>query len=538
MLMLKNALGRRREFFCIGGAAWPLLLLVALNVGATRAWSQDLTDLLEVLKEKGILTQEEYDRVMARQKVKRDSAREEVKLRASEAAKEETKAASKDDVKGGFRDGFTFESADKRHSLSLRGRTELDYRQFSGDDGTNADTFDLRRAYFSIEGKLYDNFEYRVRGNLSTLNGPTTTVCTAVGPTSPTNPAPVCTQTAAVANTSNTSLDEAWLNINWSKAAQLKFGQFKMPYGLEQMQTDLYTDFMERSMGDAISPGKERGLQLWGYPKDGITYALALSNGQGVNANETNNLVDNKDLLARGSVNFGELLGKRNFVAHLGASYTDGTLPVAAAISGRTEARGVTFFAPSAFTGSDVDRRRLGVEAAFAFGPVKFQAEKMQANYSGRSAASASGAVATDFDKDIDAYYASMTWMVTGEHYADSYRSGLFARPRPLNNFKLGSAGRGAWEIGVRYSQFDASDFQTASAALVGSGVKPVASANEAKAVTFGIKWLPNPNVRLMLNYIETKFDTPVTVTNTGRAGVSAVLDAERAVTFRSQLDF
>lgn len=514
------------------------LVSVALSVAAAHGYAQDLTDLLQVLKDKGILTEEEFKRITERQKIQRESNREEVKFRAAETAKEEVKAASKDDVKAGFRDGFTFESADKRHSLSLRGRAELDFRQFSGDDGANADTFDLRRAYFSIEGKLYDNFEYRVRGNLSTLNGPTTTVCTAVGPTSPTNSAPTCTQTAAVANTANTSLDEAWLNINWSTAAQLKFGQFKMPYSLEQLQTELYTDFQERSMGDVISPGKERGLQIWGFPKAGLSYALALSNGQGVNANETNNIVDNKDLLARGTINIAEFLGKKDFVAHLGASYSDGKLPVAAAFSGRTEARGVTFFTPNAFTGNDVDRKRLGVEAALALGPVKLQAEKMQANYSGRSAASATGAVATEFDKDINAYYASLTWMVTGEHYADWYRNGLFTRPRPLSNFKLGSEGNGALEIGLRYSEFDASDFQTTTAALVGSGVKPATSANEASALTFGIKWLPNPNVRLMLNYIATKFDTPVTVSTTGRNGVTAVLDTERAVTFRTQVDF
>jgi phosphate-selective porin OprO and OprP len=514
-----------------------MVRVAALSLCAASAQAQDMPELLQLLKDKGVLTQEEYDRVMNRQKVKRDSDREEIKFRASEAAKEEIKAATKDDVKGGFRDGFTFESADKRHTLSLRGRAELDYRLFTGEDGANADTFDLRRAYFSFEGKLYDNFEYRVRGNLSTLNGPVTTVCTAVGPTSATDPTPRCTQTAGVANTSNTSLDEAWLNINLWKAAQFKFGQFKMPFSLEQMQTELYTDFMERSMGDVISPNKERGAQVWGYPTDGLYYALAFSNGQGVNANETNNSVDNKDILARGSVNFPELFDNRNFVTHLGASYSKGKIPVGAAFSGRTEARGITFFTPAAFTGDDTDRTRYGVDTAFAFGPVKLQGEWMRASFSGTSAAGG-GAVTTSYDKDINAYYGSLTWMVTGEHYADFYRNGLFGRPRPLGNFSLGGGGWGAFEVGLRYSKFDASDFENTTAALAGSGVKPATSANEATAWTIGLKWLPNPNVRLMLNYIETKFDTPVTVTNTGRTGAPVTVDKERAATFRTQIDF
>jgi phosphate-selective porin OprO/OprP len=357
-----------------------------------------------------------------------------------------------------------------------------------------------------------------------------------VGPTSATDPTPRCTQSAQVANSANTSLDEAWLNLNWWKAAQFKFGQFKMPYGLEQMQSELYTDFMERSMGDAISPGKERGVQVSGYPKDGVYYALAYSNGQGINANDTNNLVDNKDVLLRGSVNVPQLFGNRSFVAHLGASYSNGTIPVSAALNGRTEARGITFFAPNAFTGADVDRTRRGVDSALAYGPLKLQAEWMQANYAGRSAAGGA-AIATNYDKDINAYYASLVWMLTGEHYADSYRNGLFGRPRPLSNFDR-NGGRGAWEIGLRYSRFDASDFGTSTAASVGAGVRPASSANEANAWSFGIKWLPNPSVRVMLNYITTMFDTPVTVTNTGRAGSTAMVDSERAITVRTQVDF
>jgi phosphate-selective porin OprO and OprP len=499
--------------------------------------AQDMTELLQILKDKGILTEEEFKKITDRQKIQRDSNREETKFRASEAAKEEIKAATKDDVKGSFRDGITFESADKKHALSIRGRAELDYRYFPGSDGLNANTFDLRRAYLSAEGRIYDNFEYRVRGNFSTLNGPTTTVCTAVGVTSATDPTPRCTQTAAVANTSNTSLDEAWLNINWWKAAQFKFGQFKMPYSLEQMQSELFTDFMERSMGDAISPSKERGAQVWGYPIDGLYYAVAYSNGQGINANETNNIVDGQDLLARVTVNIPELFANNNFVAHLGGSYSGGRIPVGSAFTGRTEARGIQFFAPDAFTGNDVDRTRYGLEGALAFGPVKFQAEYMRAGFSGRSAASAT-AVATDFDKDINAYYASLVWMITGESYAERYRNGLFGRPRVNNNFGLKAAGWGAWELGLRYSKFDASDFQKTTAALVGSGVIPANATNQADAWTLGLKWLPNPNVRLMLNYIETKFDTPIVITNTGRTGVTATTDKERAVTFRAQVDF
>ena len=530
--------GSKQRIQTTNAIAWKLLpVTLVLVLSCSSAFAQDITELLQLLKDKGILNEVEFKRFSQRQKIQRESSREEVKFRAAEVAKEEIKAAAKDEVKGSFRDGITFESSDKKYSLSIRGRTELDYRYFGGNDALNANTFDLRRAYLSAEGKLYDNYEYRVRANYSTLNGPTTTVCTAVGVTSATDPTPRCTSTAAVANTSNTSLDEAWLNINWWKAAQFKFGQFKMPYSMEQMQTELYTDFQERSMGDVISPGKERGIQVWGYPTDGLYYALAYSNGQGVNANDTNNIVDGQDVFARGTVNFPELFGSKQFIAHMGTSYSNGKIPVASALTGRTEGRGIQFFVPDAFIGNDVDRTRYGVEGALAFGPVKFQTEFMRASFSGKSAASAT-AVATNYDKDVDAYYASLVWAITGENYADFYRNGLFSRFKPINNFGLKGGGWGAWELGLRYSKFDASNFQKTTAARVGSGVIPTNGTNAADAFTVGLKWLPNPHVRLMLNYIETKFDTPTVITNTGRTGVTATTDKEHAVTFRAQVDF
>ena len=530
--------GSKQRIQTTNAIAWKLLpVTLVLVLSCSSAFAQDITELLQLLKDKGILNEVEFKRFSQRQKIQRESSREEVKFRAAEVAKEEIKAAAKDEMKGSFRDGITFESSDKKYSLSIRGRTELDYRYFGGNDALNANTFDLRRAYLSAEGKLYDNYEYRVRANYSTLNGPTTTVCTAVGVTSATDPTPRCTSTAAVANTSNTSLDEAWLNINWWKAAQFKFGQFKMPYSIEQMQTELYTDFQERSMGDVISPGKERGIQVWGYPTDGLYYALAYSNGQGVNANDTNNIVDGQDVFARGAVNFPELFGSKQFIAHMGTSYSNGKIPVASALTGRTEGRGIQFFVPDAFTGNDVDRTRYGVEGALAFGPFKFQTEFMRASFSGKSAASAT-AVATNYDKDVDAYYASLVWAITGENYADFYRNGLFSRFKPINNFGLKAGGWGAWELGLRYSKFDASNFQKTTAARVGSGVIPTNGTNAADAFTVGLKWLPNPHMRLMLNYIETKFDTPTLITNTGRTGVTATTDKEHAVTFRAQVDF
>ena len=49
------------------------------------------------------------------------------------------------------------------------------------------------------------------------------------------------------------------------------------------------------------------------------------------------------------------------------------------------------------------------------------------------------------------------------------------------------------------------------------------------------VKSLFTPNTRFMLNYVQTSFDTPVTVTS---GGVSKQFNEERAITLRAQFDF
>ena len=518
-------IGRLATVFIFGSS-----LLVAVPQAALAVTAEEI---LEVLVKKGIISQEE-----AQVLLKTPSAGAPETKSATPAqpppntavvSKATTSKSPSDDaaINGKFKDGITWESADKSTMIGIRGRVEADYRHYLGDDALGADTWDVRRAYLAVEGKFYDDIDFRLRMNFADLNGPTANVCTAVGTN--TSGAPVCTATAAVATTNTSHFDEGWLNLGWWKKAQIRIGQFKMPFSLEQMTSDIFTDFQERNMGDALVPGKERGIMLHGAPFKGVNYGLAFTNGQGRNANDINQTVDGKDWIGRVGVNIAEIVSLSNVVIYLGTAYTTGTIPVAAAPSGRTEARGVQFFQPSAFSGDDVDRTRFALESAFAYGPVKLQAELLRANFSGTSAAGVA------YDRDIDSYYANLTWLVTGERYADNFRGERFARIRPKNNFAPGKTCCGAWELGLRYSKFDAGDFSSSNP--VGTGVIPATGSNVAKAWTAGVKWIINPNTRFLLNYIRTDFGNTITVTPAA-PGKATQTDGESAITVRGQFDF
>ena len=144
-------------------------------------------------------------------------------------------------------------------------------------------------------------------------------------------------------------------------------------------------------------------------------------------------------------------------------------------------------------------------------------------------------------DKDIQAGYVGISYMLTGEKYASSYKGGVMDRMTPNKNFTgLDSAGYGAWEIGGRYSKFNAGDF-TSAASNTTADINSTASTNKADSYTVGIKWIPEPNTRFLLDYVYTDFNNPIfgtTSTTAGPLSLRSAYDSEKAINMRAQFDF
>ncbi len=488
-----------------------LTLVGILSLVHGPAYAVSADELLQILYKKGVITEEEYKILSgAGDKAAAPTAEPQAAAPIAPAVKPEAKAAPQ--VNTSFKDGFVWETQDKQNSIALSGRIQFDYRKYSSPDPINADTFDIRRAYLGARGKFWDHYEFQVVGDFGGLSGP-------VGTTT----------------SSQSHLDEAYFNVAWWKQARFRFGQFDMPFSLETLMSDRFTDFMERSMASTfLAQGKGRGVMLYGVPTTGLYYGLAYANNAGKNTNDTAQTVDGKQITGRLAANFAEMFGQSQAVYHLGGAFADGTLPPAAAPSARTDARGFTFFSPTAFTGGTTDRKRLGLESAVAYGPFKFQGEYIRAKFAGTS----TGGI--NYDKAINSYYADLNWLITGERYADAYSGGLFARIKPKSNFSPTGGGTGALELSLRYSKWDASDFPL-STTDNGTGVvitsATTAPTNEAKSYALGLKWIVNPNTRFLLHFIKTDFATPVTVTS-GAPASTASTSSERAITARGQFDF
>lgn len=468
------------------------VLLLASQV----ALADSTSDIVDALVSKGVLTEEEGKLISKGHESKK-----------------------KADGTVAFKNGFKINSGDGKSNFSVNGRIQADYRYFDTPENLptastanpSADTFDIRRAYLGAKGTFRNFINYE-----ATID--------AAG--------------------SSAYVKYFWLETAFSDAVKVRFGQFKPSFGLEQNTSSRFIDMTERDWASSMAPGVTKGVMVHGSPYVGVNYALYANNGSGAasyladasqKSADTYNNGDGKQFGANLRVNIAEILGNKEAIMHLGGSYAsdmDAARGAIGSLSFRTNARGTNFFTTQAsLFPQTLDISRKGLEGIGAYGPFKLQAEYTNMNFSN------TGLAASD-DKDINAWYVNASYMLTGESYASAYKGGVMDRMSPKADFLgLGSPGWGAWEIGVRYSKFDAKDFDTNATAVNNS---TTLSSNDVNSYTAGIKWITDPNTRFMLDYVYTDFNkyiTGSTENTVTTSGVTAYRN-EKAVNIRAQFDF
>lgn len=480
---------------------------------------QQLADELKALKavadkpvESKAITSDDK-RLLRDQQWKMDAMADEIKALQSTRGK-----ATGQPVYANFKNGVSFEDGSGAWKLAFNGRVQADYRNFSPDIAA-ANTFSVRRARLGATATFKD-FAARLEGEYA-------------GSNTNTNP----NNSNTIANTSDGSagLTYAYVDYLHFNGLKLRAGQFKPLYGLERAMNTNFTDFQERALTDALLGSTfDRGLMVFGEPITGLYYNASITNGKGaslaVNDDEANVVYDNQDKMGRVVANIAQFADWKDSVVHVGGFYARGEQePGSQTTNVLTEGRGYTVFSSVAFT-VPVDRTRQGTEVALAHGPLKFQSEYVRDAFEGDK-----GNV--HFDRSMNAWYASVNWLVTGETFASIYKDGMFGRLRPKQDFAWGGDGWGALQLGARYSKFDGSDFTLNNSA--GTGVLGTGRSNEFDAWTLGANWILTPYVRVMANYVHTHFDTPVTASTTV-SGITKTyrLDHEDAMTVRAQFDF
>ena len=303
-----------------------------------------------------------------------------------------------------------------------------DVSAFEGRFGLNAlkDRFRLRRARINLTGDFAENFDFKVEGDFENSDG---------------------------ISSGRTAFEATDIFVNWHQFAEanIKVGQWKAPFGLEQITPDTKLFTIERSLPTgAITPERQIGVQIWGKPltnlwpqqKDLVTYYAGIFNGNG--RNTTNN--DNNNFMYVGRLELlpwqGKLLGQGSSLK-LGAdilnSRDDKGTNISQTLTLLVNKDGS--LSPFTLPGAD-ERTAWSLDAWLNIGPFDLIGEYFQEDVDGRTVAGVAPGFA-DFEPS--------GWYVQGSYFLLPQKLQAVVKWEALNPGQFGDDGIHSITGGLNY---------------------------------------------------------------------------------------
>jgi phosphate-selective porin OprO/OprP len=357
------------------------------------------------------------------------------------------------------KDGIVIKSADGAYQLKIRALAQTDGRFWSDDKAKPAtDTFELRRARPFIEGTVGKFLDFRLVPDFGE---------------------------------GKTVLFDAYADWRFASWIRLRAGKFKPPVGLERLQSVSDIAFAERALPTNLVPNRDVGLQLYGEVVEGVfSYALGVFNGVPDGANVDLDTNDSKETAAR--VFFqpfkkSSVLSLQNLGFGVGASYghSVGTAAATSLPSYKTPGQ-QTYFSYLSTAVADGRRERLSPQAYWYVGRFGLLAERVQSSQDVTNGASR---------EELE----NTAWQATGSFALTDDRPS-FRAITPKRPFDPAGHAWGAFEIVARAAalRVDRAAFPLFA--------DPAAAPGVARERGLGVNWYLNRNVKLMLDYIETRF--------------------------------
>ncbi len=303
-----------------------------------------------------------------------------------------------------------------------------------------------RRVRGYIEGAAHKNIEFKFRYDFSVSNPP--------------------------------NLKDAFINFVNLPIPDLEVtvGRFRAPLGLDGYTGADDTVFLERStMTSAFLPSRNTGLLAHGdSPRHRIRWSFGALQPESDQIDLQN--TDNLGYSGRFATAFPTGADDR-YLIHLGADFWRRNIKPSIELASRPESNIAPFFVDT----GEIDANHLDLaiaEAAIQRGPLTVQGEF---------------AATTVHPNEGDnlffyAFYAQASYFITGETARYRTERGTFARPRPKREFRDGAGGRGAFEVGFRFSRIDLSDRDVTGGILNDWSV--------------AFNWYPVYSARVMFNFI------------------------------------
>lgn len=433
---------RRASLLCSGLIAAGFLL-------ASPALAQEKSvavEILDILKANGQISDAQYQDLM--KKARAEGEKVEAAITTSKAKDPDPKT-----MRVYWSSGLRLKSNDGNFSLKIGGRIMNDWAIYSTDSDTPdayrsiGDGTEFRRARLYMEGEVYKNIKYKAQYDFAGQDA---------------------------------DFKDVYIELKKIPTlGNLRIGHFKEPMSLEELTSSKYLTFMERSLPNVFTQGRNTGFQIANTFTDRrATAAVGVFRDVGDSGNGFGKNSDYNVTARITALPWYEDKGKK--LVHVGFGYThefrdnDSDIRYRA----RPEAHlGPRFVDTRSFRAEGIDY--FNPELAAVYGPFSLQGEYIvtEVNSDGYDDPSFDGA-----------YIYGSVFLTPGDYRRYKTSSGAFDRVKPANDLSWSGGGYGAIEAAFRYSNLNLSDGMIQGGTL--------------SNFTAGLNWYLNPNFRFMLNYV------------------------------------
>lgn len=256
--------------------------------------------------------------------------------------------------------------------------------------------------------------------------------------------------------------------------SSFRLGQYKQPNSLEELSATKHNDFIAKSLTtSAFAIARRLGVE---YATGGVPWTLT---GSVFSRELTNNGQKAAGYGLRATyapiMNMSDTVsGQADQVLHLGISaigYNPSKNTVRVNVRPEADLANIRLIDTTNLTDAE-GARQLGLEAAYFQGPLKINAEYVDASYSRK----------THGDYSPNSWYVSGVYNLTGEKFG--YAAGIYTVP-------VADTEAGIWQLTARYSKLNAND-----GAVLGG---------EQNNLTVGVNWYWRLNFKFMANYNVTR---------------------------------
>ncbi len=365
--------------------------------------------------------------------------------------------------------------------IDFKASVQQDLRgSYAGAEQTaDLEPFELERGRVGINGTLFRIVEFEIERELTTTRRTDAEL--------------------AAGAAQRTPWKDAFVDVRLARAAQVRAGRFKIPFGLDMLTGVTQGDFVYRTLAaDYLAPSRDTGLMVHGrFFKRGLNYWAGAFAHDGDNARSLHTKGAGRTYAARITGRPLRAVAGAFDDLTIGAAFTTSEVANDSfepnGLRFETTMTDENFFSPVYVSG---DRRRWETDLEWMIGPASARAEYTEVRDERRG----QGLGNVDLSEArYRSWYVSATWLVTGER-----------KERPLRPAaELFNGGAGAFELAARYERALADSLGSTDTPFRNPRAESILR-NGDRLLTLGATWYLHQAVVLQFNMIEQRLDDPV----------------------------